>query len=152
MEPRELDHWPYLIYRDDLGILYVHDNEVGLVFVRERVGQDRYSLSVIVEEDNPDVGLYRDILSPEPPYGISDFAEITLKDWGNLVKDYLRHKHMDNWRFNEWINEKFYIPLGKMLWEQSWLCESMPYPGAPQEDWASFDRALALHRIPNNSP
>jgi len=65
MGHQEIEHWPFRIYQDDSDNLYVHDREEGLTFVRGKVGQNRYDLAVIIEEENTEYWKHRDILSPD---------------------------------------------------------------------------------------
>lgn len=119
MEYQELDHWPYLAYQDGSGNLYIHDRDEGLVFVRGKVSHDKYDLTIMIEKDNSEFWEYTTgILPHEQPYGFQIFDEITLREWNQLVKDYIRRKRRGTWTFNEWLKEEIYAPLGKMLWEQ----------------------------------
>lgn len=142
----DLLHLGIFIEQDDLGNLYVHDGYEGLTFVRGKLSNDKYDLAVIIEEDNPKYGKYMDILSPEQPCGFQILDEISLKEWGSLAKNYLRNKCRGSGQFNEWLKKEIYNPLGKMLHEESRLYESMPYPDAPDEDWANFKRTTSASK------
>ncbi len=140
----EFEHEPYSIWSDDSGNLYINDREEGLVFVRGNIGPGKYDLTVIIEEDNDKYWRLMDTLSPEAPCGFQILDEIASSEWTRLVKDYLRHKRKGVKEFDEWLKEKLYNPLGKLLYEQTWFAESMPSPDASQEDWDDFDRAYGI--------
>ena len=128
MEPKELDHWPYVVYRDDSDNLYVHDRQEGLVFIRSKINAKDYYLTIIIDEDNSKYSRCMDILSPEAPCGFQIRDKLTLKEWNMLTKDYLKHKHCGKQVFDEWLEKKFYTPLERQLYEQSLFFESISPP------------------------
>ena len=134
------------IYQSGSGCLYITDKEEGMTFEREKVGEDKYDLSVIIEEDNTD---YRPIewSAPETPCGFLLYEDISLKEFSRLARDYLKHKlkgeDIPFHSFKKWLNEKFYRPTYDALAHNNYYIESMPEPSAPKKEWKSFDRAMA---------
>lgn len=144
MGHQEIEHWPFRVYQDDFDNLYVHDMEEGLTFVRGNVGQNRYDLAVIIEEENAEYYKYTSLWSPNQPCGFQLLDEIDLKEWNRLAKSYLRNKRRGERSFRNWIKQQLYSPLDKILYEQSWFGESMPHPNASEEEWRDFDRAYKV--------
>jgi hypothetical protein len=134
------------IYQSDSGNLYIKDIEERLTFERAKVGDDKYDLSVIIEEDNQD---YRPIewSMPETPCGFLVYEDISLKEFSRLARDYLKHKlkgeDIPFHSFKKWLNEKFYKPTHEALAQNNYYIESMPYPNASKKEWKEFDIAMA---------
>ena len=134
------------IYQTESGGLYIKDLEEGLTFERLKVGEDRYDLAVIIEEDNKE---YRQVewSAPDTPCGFHIYDEIRLSEFNNLARDYLKHKmkgeNLPFHSFKRWLKEKIYKPIYKGEHSNNFWIESMPEPSASEKEWKSFDRAMA---------
>jgi len=146
MVNHKLDHRLFSVHQDDSGNLYVHDKEEELIFVRGNIGHDRYDLSVIIDEDNTEYCDWTYMFYPDTPCGFQVLDEISLKEWNNLVRNYVRHKCKGEKVFIDWLRKELYRPLSEILYESSWIAESMPWPDAPKKYWKDYDRSWKIFR------
>lgn len=141
MGQQEIVHWPFRIYKDNLENLYIHDMEEGVTFVRDNVSQNKYSLAVIFEENCRWINIDYSILDEnDQPCGFQLFDELSQSEWTHLARDYIRNKRRGEKVFRDWINQMLYSHLDKFVYEQTWLRESMPPPGASKKALKDFDR------------
>ncbi len=128
-------------YKSSSGTLYIKDNEKGLTFEIVKVGDDKYDLAVIIEEDNAEYSPYN-WSDPETPCGFQVLEEISLKEFNHLARDYLNRKFKDKDKFRKWLKEKLYIPTSRILANANFIIESMPEPNASNKLWKEYDRAM----------
>ena len=134
------------IYQTESGCLYITDKEECLTFERQKVGENKYNLAVIIEDDNTGYHPF-EWSDPETPCGFQFLEEIGINEFNKLARDYLKHKMKGEdipfHSFKKWLNEKFYKPTHEALVQNNYWIESMPAPGASKKEWKSFDRAMA---------
>jgi hypothetical protein len=98
MDHQQIDHWPYLIYRDG-ATLCINDREEYITFVRETIGPNNYSLGVI--------GNFGSHLLTENPYAFLIFDEMTLNEWRSYNREYVRHKREGKQALETWLDNVF---------------------------------------------
>ena len=130
-------------YSDSGKCWYVTDRDEGLTFELEKAGEDKYGLSVIIEENNTDY-MRVEWSAPEPPCGFLLYDEISMKEFNKLAREYLRKKfgYGGDYIFKEWLNKEIYMPIYKQEHKTNFIIESMPNPGAPEKDWKEFDKCM----------
>ncbi len=152
MLEKQVEFWPYRIYNDNLGTLYVHDKEEGLTFARGVLSPGKYDFGVIIEEDNEEYPV--DILSPIPPYGFQLYDEISLDEWKKFMREYFSMKRMINDHdsdkydrryaenmFRKWLHQFIYKPIANWVSVTEYWIESVPNFDDPEHEWEKFNKA-----------